>query len=382
MVDVTQYDFPTTVQFGWGIRSRLPEVLAGCKRPLLLTDENIATFPWWQEALDLLSQFETSVFSDHLGNPTIGSVQVATEAARAHKADAIVAIGGGSVIDIAKSVTLMMGYHGELFDYKEQGRAAEQKIPRLIVLPTTAGSGNEMGRRTIIADRHRIGRMIYFPKRLLPVQVLADPEFTMSMPASVTAATGMETLSHLMEAFLAKGEHAVCDDFALRGIQLVSESLMTAVSCALERVGDTEEHRRAREKMMNASMMGAIAFQKGLGITHCCSYALSAVCQLHHGIGNGIILPYAMAYNRRAVPERFEKMSKAAGIASGDPIALINWLQWMNIEVGIPRRLAAVGVQPDEIEDLVAHAISDPSYAENPREASPDALRRLFQEAI
>ncbi len=377
-----QYDFPTSIHFGWGVRDKLPELLQGCERPIVVTDSGVMELDWFEELVGLLRDFQVATFSGVEGNPTLSQVKKGLEIAKSHNADVVVAIGGGAATDVAKAVALMLHHPGDLFDYADGQRLVDGKMPKLIAIPTTAGTGSEVGRSAVIScDETHVKKVIFSP-RLLPSEVLADPELTMSLPATITAATGIDALTHLVEAFLAKGVHPICDGIALEGLRMVSESLVTAVGAESEGFPNTHEHRLARSQMLNASMMGAIAFQKGLGVAHSCAHALSAVCDLHHGLANGIILPYAMRFNAEAVPDKFVRMAQAVDVGTGHPDHFVRWLQWLNTDIGIPKSLAAVGVERDNLDALVRYACEDRCHQLNPRKVEKKDFEGLFSEAI
>jgi alcohol dehydrogenase class IV len=356
----------------------LPELLqqAGARRPLLVTDKGVVDLPWWRE-------FEvdgTATFSEIWGNPVKSQVTAGVKAAKAHNADAIVAVGGGAATDVAKAIALMLHHPGDLFDYedgKPDARAVDQEIPYLVALPTTAGTGSEVGRSAVVSDDSTHVKKIIFSARLLPNQVLADPELTVGLPPSITAATGMDAITHLMEAYLAKGENPLCDGIALEGLYLASQSLADCVAYAAQKDPGSPDHLDKRKMMLNASMMGAIAFQKGLGVTHSMAHALSTVCDLHHGLANGILVPICMKFNQEVVPNRFDRMAQIVGVPD-----IPTWLAGLNTTIGIPRTLSAVGVDATHIDDLVKIALVDGCHLCNPRTVSEEQFRSLFEEAI
>jgi alcohol dehydrogenase class IV len=211
--------------------------------------------------------------------------------------------------------------------------------------------------------------------------VFVDPDLTMGLPAGVTAATGMDALTHLVEAYLAKGYQPLCDGIALQGVRMVAESLVPCVAFA-RRAATEPAHREARGVMMNAALMGGVAFQKGLGVTHSLAHALSTVCDLHHGLANGIMIPYAMAFNVDAVPERLRDLALAAGAERPDAAGFIRWLEQLRAATGIPRTLGEAGVRPESLGRLVEIATSDVCHQNNPREVSADDFRAIFTRAL
>lgn len=389
---ITQYNFPTRIRFGEGARHELNGVLAaaGVKRPLLFTDRGVAGLAWFAELTAAVSaDFDLAVFSDMGGNPVVAHVDAGVAAARAHGCDAIVAIGGGAPVDTAKAVALMLHHPGHLFDYedgKPDARPVDQAMPYLVALPTTAGTGSEVGRSAVISDNDTHQKKIIFDPRLLPAVVLADPELTLGLPAHLTAATGIDALTHLVEAFLAKGHHPMADGMALEGVRLVAGALEKAVAFA-KAGGDLDAaqqsaHLQARRDMLDASMMGAVAFQKGLGVCHSCAHALSTVCDTHHGLANGLMLPATMRYNLEAVPERFLRLAQVIDPEATDGAAFVTWLEGLCEAVGIPSTLKSAGVDPAALDRLVEVAFADGCHPSNPRAVTPDDLRAIYTEAF
>ena len=387
MTSLAIYNFPTHIRFGPGARHELADVLRseGLSRPLFVTDRGVASLPWFDELVgDLTQGFDVAVFSDLLGNPLTSQVDNGATVARSHSADCIIAVGGGAPVDVAKAVALMQHHPGHLFDYEDEkpdGRPVDQAMPYIIALPTTSGTGSEVGRSSVISDDQTHAKKIIFSPRMLPQTVLADPELTMGLPAGITAAVGFDALTHLIEAYLAKNVHPMCDGIALEGLRLVARSLKTAVRCAGGNAPvDPEIHLKARADMLNASIMGAVAFQKGLGVNHSCAHALSTVCDLHHGLANALMLEAAMAFNYRHVPGKFEAMAAAVGLSSG---AEFNpWLVSLRREVGLPDGLSAHGVDRGHLRALVEIAIHDACHPNNPVPVTEADFHWIFERAF
>jgi alcohol dehydrogenase class IV len=310
------------------------------------------------------------------GNPVESQVAAGVAAYRAHRADGIVGIGGGAALDVAKAIALMSTHPGAILDY-EDGRAGARAIvgelPYWVAVPTTAGTGSEVGRSTVIADETSHVKRIVFSPRLLARAVFADPELTVGLPAGVTAATGMDALTHCIEAFLAREWHPICDGVALEGLRLAAVNLPRAV-----RDGKDLE---ARGGMLMASMMGAIAFQKGLGVTHSCAHALSAVCDLHHGLANGVMIDHALRHNLTGAAERFRRIARTLELARDDGAAVIAWLAQLKKEIGIPARLSETGVRRDQLPRLIDLALADGCHANNPVPCTRDDFGRTFEQA-
>ena len=381
---IHRFSFPTPIHFGPGARAQVgPHLKAqGLQRPLIVTDRGIAALKLHADLIAQLTQsgFAVASFSEVWGNPVKSQVEAGAAAYRAHKADCIIGLGGGAAVDVAKAVALMINHPGDLFDYEDEkpgARAIDREIPYWIALPTTAGTGSEVGRSSVISDEATHIKKIIFSPKLLARAVFADPELTLDLPAHITAATGMDALTHCVEAYLAKDYHPICDGIALEGMRLVAQHL---VGCVRE-----PRNLDARGGMLMAAMMGAIAFQKGLGLTHSCAHALSTVADLHHGLANGIVIDHALKFNIDAVPERFRIMAQAVGIA--DPqkqngAGFIEWLATLKEDIGIPAKLSAVGIRRDQLAQLGALAFQDGCHQNNPRRCTPALFEQIYTEAI
>jgi len=269
-----------------------------------------------------------------------------------HHADAVIGFGGGAALDVAKVVALMSSHPGDVLEYAwdhPQVRAIDRELPCFVALPTTAGTGSEVGRSSVISDESTHVKKIIFSPRLLAKAVFADPELTLALPPHVTAATGMDALTHNVESYIARGYHPMCDGIALEGVRIAARALPVAVR---------EPHNlAARSDMLMASMMGAVAFQKDLGATHSCAHALSTVADLHHGLANGIMIDYVMRFNQPVELARFAIMAEATGVARGtqeaSASAFVDWLTALKREVGIPAKLGAVKVSKADLPRLL-----------------------------
>jgi alcohol dehydrogenase class IV len=379
-----RFSFPTPIHFGPGIRKQLPTLLKaeGIKRPLIVTDRGIAALPLLKEIQNSLSSsdFNVGTFSEIWGNPVKTQVKAGVESYRKHKADAIIGLGGGAALDVAKAIALMVEHPGDLFDYEDDKPGAlpfNSNVPYWIALPTTSGTGSEVGRSSVISDDETHIKKIIFSPKLLARAVIADPELTLDLPAKITAATGMDALTHCVEAYLAKGYHPICDGIALEGFKLSAENLVKAVK--------EPKNIEARSQMMMSSMMGAIAFQKGLGLTHSCAHALGTVCDFHHGLANGVMIDFALKFNQTAVPERFRALEMTAGLptskdSKGD--AFIHWLGDLKRQCGVPKNLTEAGIPKDKLDRLVQVAFEDSCHQNNPRPVSKEDFKRIFTEAF
>lgn len=385
--EIVQYNFPTRIRTGFGARLEIGEYLrsSDIKRPLLVTDRELSKLPIPAEIMSILSKagLAPALFDGVAGNPVESHVKAGVDSFKKHGADAVVALGGGAAMDVAKAVALMAHHPGTLFDYedgKPDALPADREIPHFITVPTTAGTGTEVGRSTVISDDATHAKKIIFSPRLLARSVFADPELIMGLPAGVTAATGMDALTHLVEAYLSRGFHPLCDGIALAGVTLVKESLQACVEYA--RAKDSSAgHRNARALMLNAAMMGGVAFQKGLGAVHSCAHPLSTVFDMHHGLANGIMLPYVMSFNAETVPERMTDLARACGLSNPGAAAFIRWIEELKEKIGIPAGLKGLA-SPDRLPELVGLAVLDVCHANNPRACTAADFQNLYQAAF
>lgn len=378
---VHRFQFPTLIHFGVGARRELGPFLGaqGVARPLFVTDQGLGALPVFDGLVGLAAAagLQPGRFCGVGGNPVKSQVTAGVAAYRAHRADAIVGVGGGAALDVAKAMALLIEHPGDLFDYEDEkpgARAIDREIPFFVALPTTAGTGSEVGRSAVISDDETRVKKIIFSPRLLARAVFADPELTVGLPPKVSAATGMDALTHNIEAYLAKAYHPICDGIALEGLKLAARSLARVVKDGSDLA--------ARGDMLMASMMGAIAFQKGLGITHSCAHPLSTVADLHHGLANGVMIDYALAFNAEAVPERFRDLAVAVGLEDRSPAAFLGWLRELKTRIGIPRTLAEAGVSRDHLERLSDLALADACHANNPRPCTRADFHRIYTQAF
>jgi len=391
--DAMRIHFPTPIDFGAGTRKKLGSLLKenGCSRPLIVCDRGIAKLKLVGEMEVFLKDegINPTVFSDMAGNPVKSFVVAGVQAYRQGECDSVVGLGGGAPLDVAKVIAVMVHHPGDVFDYedgKPDALPVDKEMPFLVALPTTAGTGSEVGRSSVISDEDSKVKKIIFSPRMLPNHVLVDPELVLQLPAKITAATGMDALSHLVEAFLAKGFHPMCDGIALEGMRLVHDNLKECVDFAtigdeLDAEGEASlaAHVSVRGQMLMAAIMGAVAFQKGLGVTHSCAHALSTVCDMHHGLANAIMMPYCMNFNEAEFPEKFRRMELSMGIPEG---GFQKWLCDLRSEIGIPNTLSAAGVSADDLEQLVECALADPCHTSNIRTVTQADFEGLFEVAL
>src|ERR1043165_2621374 len=333
---ISQFNFPTTIRFGAGVVQELPDYLKknNISRPLVVTDPNVAQLVFFKKIIaDLKAKgFAVEVFSNIHKNPVKSDVYAGSDAYDAHKADCIVGIGGGAGLDVARAILLRINHREDLFKYDDLIGGdvyVTNDVPHFVTIPTTSGTGSEVGRSAIIADDITHQKKILFSPKLLARIVFADPELTMGLPAPVTAATGMDALTHNMEAYIAKMPHPICEGIALEGMSLISQSLEKAVN---------KPDLESRSKMLIASMMGAIAFQKGLGVVHSLAHPLSALLDTHHGLANAVNIPYGMEYNFPGFENKFRRMARALELKDESGEGVVRYLFDLNERVSIPTR--------------------------------------------
>jgi len=373
-----KFAFPTTIHFGPGARKLVAEHLAGvgCKRPLIVTDKGLAALPVLAEFRGTLSGLEVGVYSGVQGNPVASQVRAGVDAYRAHRADSVIGFGGGAALDVAKVVALMAVHAGDVLEYAwdhPNVRPITKPLPHFIALPTTSGTGSEVGRSSVISHDETHVKKIIFNPVLLAKAVFADPELTIDLPAGVTAATGMDALTHNVESYLSPAYHPLCDGIALEGARIAAHALETAVTMPK----DIE----ARSDMMMASLMGAIAFQKDLGAVHSCAHALGTVVDMHHGLANGIMIDHVMRFNIDAAERKMAELARVCG-AGNTAESFVDWLVELKARIGIPAKLGGKGVTAAHVPRLVEVAVKDTCHQTNPKPCSAEDFRRLFAEAL
>lgn len=377
-MSLASFAFPTSILFGPGARKEVAAHLRerGLQRPLIVTDKALAALPVLTEFRTHLAGLDVAVYSGVAGNPTGSQVMAGATAFRAHNADCVIGFGGGAALDVAKVVGLAATHLGDIMEYvwdHPQVRSITEELPYFVALPTTAGTGSEVGRSSVVSeDATHLKRVIFSPK-ILAKKVFADPELTLALPPHVTAATGMDALTHNIESYLSPAYHPLCDGIALEGVRIAARSLEKAV----KEPGDIA----ARGDMMMSSMMGAIAFQKDLGAVHACAHALGAVCDLHHGLANALMIDTVLSWNQQAVPEKFDELAHVCGVAGGG-MAFVPWLNQLKQRIGITGRLSAHGVQAEQIPRLVEIASADICHQTNPRPCTAADFERLFAAAM
>jgi alcohol dehydrogenase class IV len=372
------WNYPTTVWAGPGRISELPAACAhaGIRRPLLVTDEGLAQAPMIAGALALLEN--GALFSAVRGNPAARHVDAALSAYRAGRHDGVVAFGGGSALDVGKVVAFMSGQNRPLWDFEDIGdwwtRADPAGIAPVVAVPTTAGTGSEVGRAGVIVNEETHQKKIIFHPLMMPRVVISDAELTVGLPRGVTAATGFDAFVHCFEAFCAPGFHPLADGIALEGMRLIHRFLPRA--CANGR--DIE----ARAQMLAAASMGATAFQKGLGGVHAIAHPVGSWFNTHHGLTNAIVLPYVMAHNRNAIAEKTDIIGRVLGLPARGYEGFMAWVLEMRRELGIPHSLGELKVTVDNAEIIGREAAIDPSAGGNPIPIDAATLERIFRAAV
>ncbi len=374
---ITRFSFPTAIHFGAGARKLVTQHLldAGVKRPLIVTDRALAALPVLAEFRGHLGGLDLAVFDGVFGNPTCAQVMAGAAAFKQHGADAVIGFGGGAALDVAKVVALMAVHDGDVLDYVWDQPGVKpiiNALPYVVALPTTAGTGSEVGRSSVVAENESHIKRTVFSPHLLARAVFADPELTFALPPAITAATGMDALTHNIESHLSPAYHPLCDGIALEGLRIGARALATAVH--------EPRNLEARADMMMSSMMGAIAFQKDLGAVHACAHALGAVADLHHGLANALMIEPVLRFNLEAVPHKFAELAHVVGLR--DEASFIDWLAQLKADIGITPGLAARGVRRDQFERLVHIASLDICGQTNPRPCTPADFETFFTQAL
>jgi alcohol dehydrogenase class IV len=378
----TSWNYPTPIKFGVGRIAELPAFCAsaGMKRPLLVTDKGLAGLSMIGDALAALKAagLGAGLFSDIKPNPVSRNILDGVAAYRAGGHDGVIAFGGGSALDAGKAIAFMSGQTRPLWDFEDVGdnflRADPAGIAPSIAVPTTAGTGSEVGRVSVVTDEHTHTKRLIFHPRIMPVLVVADPALTVGVPPAMTAATGMDALAHCLEAFCAPGFHPMADGIALEGMRLIHDWLAIAV-----REGKNIE---ARAGMMAAATMGATAFQKGLGVIHSLAHPLGAIHDTHHGLLNAVLMPYALEFNRGAIGPQMGRLARSLGLGGEGVDAVIAWVRHLRKEIGIPDTLAEIGIDGSDADIIVAAALVDPTAPTNPVPLEASPVRRLLLKAV
>lgn len=377
---VRQFNFPTVIRFGAGSVSELtPHLKEGhFSKPLIVTDPVVAELSFLKKIISSLEAggLKPVVYSQIHKNPVKSDVLIGGEVFSTEQCDSIVGIGGGAALDVARAIALRIHHRRDLFDYDDLiggDKFVTNEVPYFVTIPTTSGTGSEVGRSAIISEDDTKRKRILFSPKLLAKTVFADPELTFDLPPFVTAATGMDALTHNMEAFLAKGFHPMADGIALEGIRLVCESLEKAVN---------KPDLESRSKMMIASLMGAVAFQKGLGVVHSLAHPLSSLLDTHHGLANAVNIPYGMEFNIHGFEDRFERIAEAMNIKVRDGSSVVKALFDLNSSIHIPHKLSEIGVKQEHLETLADLAFADFCHPNNPKPVTREDFLSIYRKAL
>ncbi|MCB1700177.1 MAG: iron-containing alcohol dehydrogenase [Pseudomonadales bacterium] len=376
------WNFPTSIIAGAGSIAQLADCCRqlGMARPLLVTDPGLAGMEILTGPLAdcRRSGLAAGLFSDIKSNPTGQNVCDGIEAYREGGHDGVIAFGGGSAMDAGKAIAFMVGQHGSLWEFEDLGvnwqRADAASIAPVVAVPTTAGTGSEVGRAALITDEERSQKCIIFHPGMLPGRVILDPELTRGLPPAITAATGMDALSHNLEALCSSRYHPLAEGIAIEGIRLVREYLPRAVADG--------QDMTARMQMIVASSMGATAFQKGLGAMHALAHPLGALYDAHHGLLNAILMPYVLQANRAPIEQRIERLARYIGLPHPGFDGFLDWVLELREGIGIPHSLASIGIDTRRDELVARMAVADPTAATNPVVFTGDQYRELFTRAV
>ncbi|MEO5997448.1 MAG: iron-containing alcohol dehydrogenase [Chitinophagaceae bacterium] len=377
---IYQYNFPTTIRFGAGSSNELGDYLVqnNLKTPLVVTDNTVAQLSFFKKIISGLQSHNISVevFHDIHKNPVKSDVYKGTVAYDATSRDSIIGIGGGAALDVARAIALRVNHREDLFKYDDLIGGdiyVVNEVPHFITIPTTAGTGSEVGRSAIIADDETHQKKILFSPKLMAKIVFADPLLTMELPAFITGATGMDALTHNMEAYLAKNPHPLCEGIALEGISLIAKSLKDAVN---------KPDLASRSNMLIASLMGAVAFQKGLGVVHSLAHPLSSLLDTHHGLANAVNIPYGMRFNIAGFEDKFKRIARTLELQDESGEAVVQYLFDLNSTINIPHKLSEIGVKAEHIETLADLAFADFAHPNNPKPVSRENFKELYLQAL
>jgi len=375
------WSYPTAIRFGNGRIAEIGEACAqaGIKKPLLVTDRGLRDLPITAKTLDLMDAagLGRAIFADVDPNPNEINLEAGLKVFRDGGHDGVIAFGGGSGLDLGKMVAFMAGQTRPVWDFEDVGdwwtRADADAIVPIIAVPTTAGTGSEVGRASVITNSKTHVKKIIFHPKVLPTVVICDPELTVGMPPAITAGTGMDAFAHCLEAYSSPNFHPMSQGMALEGMRLVKDYLPRAYADGTD--------MEARAQMMAAACMGATAFQKGLGAVHALSHPIGAVYNTHHGTTNAVCIPAVLLFNRPEIEDRIEAAAAYMGIKGGFD-GFLAFVENLNAQLGIPNRLGDMGVDTDRVDELTAMALEDPSVGGNPVKMTPENTKALFLECI
>ena len=378
---IANWSYPTAIRFGAGRIVEIAEAcaVAGIKKPLLVTDRGLAGMEITRRTLDLLEAagLGRAMFADVDPNPNEKNATAGVKAYNDGGHDGVVAFGGGSALDLGKLVAFLAGQTRPLWDFEDIGdwwtRADAEAIAPIVAVPTTAGTGSEVGRASVITNSETQQKKIIFHPKFLPTVVICDPELTVGMPTFITAGTGLDAFAHCVEAFSSPHYHPMSQGMALEGMRLIKEYLPRAIADGT----DIE----ARAHMMSAAIMGATGFQKGLGAIHALSHPIGAIYHTHHGTTNAVCMPAVLQFNRPSIQDVMQSAANYLGISGGFD-GFCSYVDELNVSLGIPRKLSGLGIENPDIERIVAGALSDPSTGGNPIAMTQENTTKLLLEII
>ena len=377
------WNYPTTM---WVGENRIKDLGFACKKlninkPLLVTDKGLAKSKIIEEAVALLKKenLAVEVFSNVVGNPTGSNVEEGVEFYKKNKCDGVIAFGGGSGLDVGKAIAFMSGQTLSIWEFEDIGdnwsKANSDAIAPIVAVPTTAGTGSETGRASVILNEKTGEKKIIFHPKFLPSIVILDPVLTLDLPPKITAATGMDALAHCLEAYCAPGFHPMADGIALEGMRLINKWLLKAVK--------NGKDLEARMNMLTAASMGSTAFQKGLGAIHSLSHPVNALNNVHHGLSNAILMPYVLSYNKKEIEQRIIKLCEYLELKDISFDGFLNWVLDLRKELNIPHKLSEVIDEKDfNIERLSKMALADPSTGGNPKKLTIEDMRIMYQHSM
>lgn len=376
------WNYPTNIRQGVGRVSELADVCyeLTMQNPLLVTDPGLAKSPMVQQAHQGCVErgLSCAIFSNVISNPTGENVQEGVDVFRQGQHDGVIAFGGGSALDAGKAIALMAGQDRPMWDFEDVGdnwtRVNADAIAVIIAVPTTAGTGSEVGRASVITDvQNHLKRIIFHPK-MLPSIVILDPELTVGLPPHLTAATGMDALSHALEAYCSNYFHPMAEGIAIEAIRLVKEHLPAATQDG--------QNLDARTQLMVASTMGATAFQRGLGAMHALAHSLGALYNSHHGLLNAILMPYVLKANRPAIESRICRLARYIELPQTDFDGFVQWVLDLRAELGIANSLSEIGIDDSQIHTVAEMAVNDPSAGGNPILFSTRQYADIFSASV
>ena len=377
------WNYPTTM---WVGENRIKDLGSACKKlninkPLLVTDNGLAKSKIIEDAVTLLKKenLAVEVYSNVVGNPTGSNVEEGVEFYKNNKCDGVIAFGGGSGLDVGKAIAFMSGQTLSIWEFEDIGdnwsKANPDTIAPIIAVPTTAGTGSETGRASVILNEKIGEKKIIFHPKFLPSIVILDPVLTLNLPPKITAATGMDALAHCLEAYCAPGFHPMADGIALEGMKLINKWLLKAVK--------NGKDIEARMNMLTAASMGSTAFQKGLGAIHSLSHPVNALNNVHHGLSNAIFMPYVLTFNKKEIEQRIIKLCEYLDLKDNSFDGFLNWVLDLRKELNIPHKLSEVIEEKDfDIERLSKMALADPSTGGNPKKLTVDDMRIMYQHSM